>query len=222
MTMRTTRSNRAHLLGFLTMGLLLVASVATAAAQDDFEDTNAEIPGAHPAHIHVGTCAELDPNPAFPLNSVSLPVGENNEVVTNNDLQGALTNQPVETSESEAAVKFEDLLTTSYAINIHESAQNIQNYIACGDIGGFVVEGKLSMSLLPQNNSGRTGIAILEEDGDNTKVTILLGGGEMPEPATTPATDQTPAPETTEIVVTEAPQETEVTVTQTPTATPVA
>jgi len=214
------RTMRAQMLGFATMALLLVATVATAAAQDDFEDTNAEIPGAHPAHIHVGTCAELDPNPAFPLNSVSLPVGENNEVVTNNDLQGALTNQPVETSESEAAVKFEDLLTTSYAINIHESAQNIQNYIACGDIGGFVVEGKLSMSLLPQNDSGRTGIAILEEDGDNTKVTILLGGGEVE--ATTPTTDETPAPETTEIVVTEVPDETVITVTQTPTATPVA
>jgi len=26
---------------------------------------------AHPSHIHKGTCAELDPNPAYPLNDVT-------------------------------------------------------------------------------------------------------------------------------------------------------
>ena len=185
--MRLLRATHARIVGPLAMTLLLASSIATAAAQDDFEDQNADIPGSHPAHIHTGTCAELDPNPAFPLNSVSLPRGDNDEVVNAGDLRGTLSVQPVETSESQAGISLEDLLSSeSYAINVHESAENIQNYIACGDIGGFVVEGKLSISLQSQNNSGRSGIAILEEDGDNVNVTILLGGGETPGPAATP------------------------------------
>ena len=179
------RTMRARIVGPLAMTLLLASSIA-AAAQDDFEDENADIAGSHPAHIHTGSCAELDPNPAFPLNSVSLPRGDNDEVVDAGDIRGALTVQPVESSESTAEVSLDDLLSSSHAINVHESAENIQTYIACGDIGGFVVDGRLSMTLQPQNDSGRSGIAILEEDGDNVTVTLLLGGGEAPVPAATP------------------------------------
>ena len=33
-------------------------------------------------------------------------------------------------------MSLDDLLAGDYAINVHESAENIGEYIACGDIGG--------------------------------------------------------------------------------------
>jgi hypothetical protein len=68
-----------------------------------------------PAHIHQGTCDNLDPTPAFPLESVS---------------NG--------TSETDVDVSLEDLLnaTDGYAINVHKSDAEADVYVACGDIIG--------------------------------------------------------------------------------------
>jgi CHRD domain len=64
-----------------------------------------------PAHIHEGTCADLNPEPAFPLESV---------------VDGQ--------SESDVEVSPEDLALTPYAINVHKSETEADVYVACGDI----------------------------------------------------------------------------------------
>ncbi len=64
-----------------------------------------------PAHIHEGTCANLNPKPAFPLS----PVRDGKSVTTVN-------------------VKLTDLLAKPFAINVHKSAQEISVYVACGEI----------------------------------------------------------------------------------------
>jgi CHRD domain-containing protein len=66
---------------------------------------------AQPAHIHRGTCAELDPEPAFPLTNV---------------VNGS--------SETEVQVSLEDLAAESYAVNVHRSEAEAETYVACGDI----------------------------------------------------------------------------------------
>ena len=48
---------------------------------------------------------------------------------------GATTALPVETSQTLVDATLDDLLAQPYAINVHESQDNIQNYIACGDLG---------------------------------------------------------------------------------------
>lgn len=68
--------------------------------------------GGHPAHIHEGTCDDLDPNPTYPLEDV--------------DADGV--------SETDIDVTLEDLLASPYAINLHESATNLGTYVACGEI----------------------------------------------------------------------------------------
>ena len=67
--------------------------------------------GTQPTHIHKGTCAQLDPKPAFPLS-------------------------PVVNGKSETTVKasMKDLTTGGYAINGHKSAQDLKTYVFCGDI----------------------------------------------------------------------------------------
>jgi hypothetical protein len=66
---------------------------------------------AQPTHIHKGTCASLDPTPAYPLHN--LVAGKSTTVV---------------------AVPLSTLLKGKYAINVHRSATQLKTYVACGDI----------------------------------------------------------------------------------------
>lgn len=68
-------------------------------------------PGPHPAHIHEGTCADLNPAPKFPLTDV---VGGK--------------------SETTVDVSVADIQATPHAINVHESAANLEKYVACADL----------------------------------------------------------------------------------------
>lgn len=67
--------------------------------------------GVQPAHIHPGTCANLNPAPKYPLKDVVL--GDSNTIVD---------------------VPMSSLLGGKYAINVHESKQNIAKYVSCGNI----------------------------------------------------------------------------------------
>ncbi len=66
---------------------------------------------AQPAHIHPGSCEDLDPKPAHALE----------------DVAGG-------SSESMADVSLEELQNGDFAINVHKSADEIETYVACGDI----------------------------------------------------------------------------------------
>jgi plastocyanin len=172
------------MLAFALIGLILGGGFGAAAQEGTPEPDEEGGALAHPAHVHEGTCDELDPNPAFPLNDVAAP--EDGETA------GAETALLVESSVTTIDVSLDDLLADDYAINVHESADNPGNYIACGDIGGVVTEAEegggneLAVGLREQNDSGYAGIAWLQESADGgTTVTIFLSrdlteGGEEP------------------------------------------
>jgi hypothetical protein len=67
--------------------------------------------GPHPAHVHPGSCAQLDPVPKWPLNNV---VNGRSKTTIDVDL-GELTAQ-------------------EYAVNVHDSPQNADLYVACADV----------------------------------------------------------------------------------------
>jgi len=144
----------------------------------------------HPAHIHAGTCADLDPNPMAPLNNVGPQTNDDGDLPASEDVRGSLTAAAVEVSKTEdVEASFDDILDEAHAINVHESDQNPQNYIACGDIGGPVIDDTLTIGLQEQNNSGYTGIAIIEKDGDDhVKVTVYLTSAPASEEVTPEAT----------------------------------
>lgn len=153
-------------LGLVLASSLLVGGAAAAVAQDeDAPDVS------HPAHIHAGTCEDLDPNPAQPLDNIEPRLNDDDE---DNDPQGVLTAPRVLYSESDVDMKMDDILAESHSINIHESTDQIQNYIACGSIGGIKVDDEIIIGLQGVNDSGYSGVAILESDGDNTKVKVYL------------------------------------------------
>lgn len=68
--------------------------------------------GAQPAHIHEGTCAKLNPAPAYPLQSVS---------------NGTSTS-------TVKGVTIDQLLAKPYAINVHKSTSDLATYVSCGEI----------------------------------------------------------------------------------------
>jgi len=74
-------------------------------------DVDSPVSDSQPAHIHEGTCADLNPEPAFGLPNV---------------VDGR--------SESTVDVSLETLTASDYAINLHMSDDDLQTYTSCGDI----------------------------------------------------------------------------------------
>jgi Cu/Zn superoxide dismutase len=64
-----------------------------------------------PVHIHEGSCAKLNPKPAYPLTTL------------NNGKSYTLVNVPIAKLQS-----------GGYAINVHKSTTDIGTYVSCGDI----------------------------------------------------------------------------------------
>lgn len=146
--------------------LALILAAATAMSASFGAPVRAQDAGEapHPIHIHAGTCDNLG-DVVFPLTDVKLN--------TAGETFGSPA-IPVEESETDVAVTLSDLLSTPHAINIHESADAIQNYIACGNIGGRVVDGDLEVGLREINGSGHYGVAKLDGDDDMVDVEIYL------------------------------------------------
>lgn len=135
---------------------------------------------AHPAHIHAGTCAELG-DVVFPLTDVSGAMMMDGTPMAMGEMMGAADAIPVEWSATTVAAPLADIVSGGHAINIHESAENIGNYIACGNIGGTMMGASdLAIGLATLNDSGYSGVATLHDNGDGTTtVTVYLTGGGM-------------------------------------------
>jgi hypothetical protein len=148
----------------------LTLVVPAGLAQTPVADTEAE---AHPAHIHSGTCDQLG-DVVYPLADVTYPTGEQ---------MGAGGGHEVKLSEgNHIDAPLQELLDSEHAINVHESADAIDVYIACGNISGVVHDmengsgGKeLVIGLGELNDSGHVGIAWLGDDGEGgTNVSVSL------------------------------------------------
>jgi hypothetical protein len=167
----------------LAAGAMLAGTIALGGAGLSLAQETTTTIESHPSHIHAGTCAELDPNPAAPLNNI-IPIAADPEDLEGSlqdvETVGVLTASPIFYANSEDVdFSWDDMLASSHAINVHKSDQEIDQYIACGDIGGTVIDdgNKLVVALHPLNDSGYSGIAILEKDGDgNVDVEVYLSG----------------------------------------------
>jgi plastocyanin len=174
--------------------LMVVISMAASPARG--QELEADAP--HPAHIHSGTCDNLG--------DIVAPLSDVTEQTAGESF-GAATALLVKESETDVPLPLGDILSAPHVINIHESAEAIQNYIACGDIGGRVIDGDLVIGLRELNGSGHHGVAVLEGNDDGTGVTVYLSeegtGAEAEQDAATDA-----APAATDAPATAAPAET--------------
>ncbi len=174
--------NRFSLTAALAAALgLSVLGGAAGLAQDATPEMASQPTGmTHPAHLHNGTCTSLDPNPLVPLTDVGVTPSESsgNATPAASPVAGGNEAIPVEQSITEIPMPLADLLAAPHAINVHESAQNIQNYIACGTVGGTQFGDTLMFGLQELNNSGYSGVALLSDNGQGgTNVLIYLVRG---------------------------------------------
>lgn len=163
--LRATR--RLGMLGALLAVASLLAGGGRGLAQGA---DGADAIAAHPVHIHEGGCASLDPSPRFPLTDVPGDAAQNGGAGEQAAIPGAM-------SVTTLDVPLADLLAGGHAINVHESTDNIESYIACGDVGGTVGDGNLVIGLREQNGSGYAGVAHLHGAGEETRVSVFLVRG---------------------------------------------
>src|SRR5829696_5541152 len=167
MSMNVARRSFARSIRLGSVAALTALALVTPglAAQDD----EAEV---HPAHIHSGSCAELG--------DVVAPLTDITEVGGESERTGPASAIPVKSSVTVVDMPLQEIIDGGHAINVHLSADEIDTYIACGDIGGAITtdegetEPELIIGLGELNDSGHTGIAWLGADGDQTRVAVYL------------------------------------------------
>lgn len=136
----------------------LLATTASGLAQ--------EASPARPSHIHIGDCDELG-EVIQPLTSLTVPGGD---VLGNSDAvvaEAAFTSIPQTIAE---------LTAEDHALKVHLSKEQIQTYLACGDIGGALdANGALIVGMKELDESGYAGIAYLEEQPNGTtSVSVMI------------------------------------------------
>lgn len=176
--MRSARRTFVTAGGALLLGLVFSIGAIGVAAQDAATPVP-PVEGGRPAHIHVGSCPEVG-DVVAPLNNLTSPSGTTSDVGTPADMAMA-RGIPAEYSWTNVPLALEDILAGEHAINVHESNENIQTYIACGDIGGTVdADGTLVIGLAEVDGSGFSGIAVLTSNADDpatTDVSVFIAEG---------------------------------------------
>jgi hypothetical protein len=131
--------------------------------------TGAPAGASQPMHLHEGTCATLNPAPAFPLNNL-----ENG------------------TSTTEISATLEALLASPYALNGHKSAAEASVYVFCGDLVEAVAQETVTGTVAAETPT----VAATEQVTATTEATTeatTAATAEATAEATTAAAE-TPAP----------------------------
>ncbi|CAA9551900.1 MAG: hypothetical protein AVDCRST_MAG73-2948 [uncultured Thermomicrobiales bacterium] len=155
------------------LGLLLVGALALLAVGGGIGATMAHEGDAHPVHIHTGTCDELG-EVVVPLGDIGAEGLVDGTPMAADEAMGPETAVAPDSSVTTVDLPLADIIAGGHAINAHESAEEIQNYIACGDIGGRMLGNRLLITLSELDESGYAGVAELEDNGDGTTTVSLF------------------------------------------------
>ena len=164
----------------LAVALVIAGGSLVGRAQDSTPVAGDASMASHPAHIHEGNCETLNPTPLFPLANVEMRSGMAMDMASPMASPmasgtGSSSALPAAVSVTTVEASLETILSAEHAINVHESAENAGNYIACGAIGGTPdSDGNLFIGLAEQNGSGFAGVAWLQGTGEQTVVTVFL------------------------------------------------
>ncbi len=150
------------------VGALMIGSVAVLGAGS----TSAHEGVVHPAHIHAGACAAPG-DVVFPLSNVGDEFLVDDEPMAG-DVVGSAAAIAVDVSVTTVQAPLADIVAADHSIVVHESEENIGNYVLCGDIGGAMLgDSDLPIGLGELNGSGATGTALLHDNGDGTTTVSL-------------------------------------------------
>jgi hypothetical protein len=128
-------------------GTAVLTSTANGGVHVSMKLTGQELDGNHPTHIHTGTCANFDPSPIYPLETVNLS-SVNREGISESDV---------------ANTSLSDLRNGEFVILVHQSPEELTNYLVCGDIS--------AAKAMPVTGTG----TLLSTDLSGTAPLIALG-----------------------------------------------
>jgi hypothetical protein len=179
-----TAAGAAALAGMMALG-------GPAAWAQDATPEAADLLAPRPAHIHTGTCDEVG--------EVVAPLTDLGGAIGGDRVGQARRAIPAQSSFTSVPLTLDAILGADHVVNVHLSAEEIDTYIACGEIGGRLSpEGAVIIGLRELNDSGFTGIAYLAPgaDGASTDVSVFVaptqggrnrgGGAEEEEEYATP------------------------------------
>jgi hypothetical protein len=159
-----------RLITFTAICATLLVAMAGALVSTSAQNSATPAMGSagHPAHIHTGTCESIG-GVVFPLNDVMSGDSAGTPMATPS-LEMASTPAVGASLQSTTTVDvaLDDILAGEHAINVHQSAENIEVYVACGDVTGEATDGTLTVELQELNESGMSGEAMLTDNGDGT------------------------------------------------------
>ncbi|MBA3414037.1 MAG: hypothetical protein H0U10_02285 [Chloroflexia bacterium] len=108
--------------------------------------------------------------------------------VTGGELVGSAAAAPLTYSLTEISANLDDLIADPHAVVVPVDPADPTDWIACGEIGGYVDDDGLPIGLRAPNGAGLAGVAILWDDDDSIEVEIYL------EESADRAASATPAP----------------------------
>jgi plastocyanin len=147
----------------LVTGLMVGLGNSTKAQEEE---------ASHPAHIHSGTCGDGLGDVVYPLDNVG--AGTMMGTPQPESMVGASDAIHVDSSITHVDAAFSDIVGGEFAVNVHESDENITNYIACGNVGGEAYGPDLAFGLAELNDSGYSGVAWLHDNGDGTTTVAVF------------------------------------------------
>ena len=161
------------------LAILCITTVGSAASQEATADATPGGPSeGYPVSIHEGTCDNPTAEVAWEIgDAVSVGVNEDEP-----DVIGSSVTRPVAEVSKDLDFKLDSVAESDHVIAVHASRDDMGTLVACGEIAGIRVDGKLVVALAPVGDSQVSGIAILDEDtggilglgGDKTRVTAYL------------------------------------------------
>ncbi len=174
-------------------GTARAAAFQTEDDDDDDDDDTIATPGTggeaptgttSAAGIFAGSCDDLAGEPLHRLEDATFRGDDDDDDDDDGQgsgrLVGAAAVVPVTISDSEIPARLDDLLQQPHDLAVVAGSASGDAPLACGEIGGYAVdddEGDLLFALQEQDNSGVTGIAVLDDDDDDgdLDVTLYLG-----------------------------------------------
>lgn len=181
-------------MGAVIVLLLTILTTTSAVLAQGPTATPSVLQTGYPVAVHQGTCDDPTAEPAFDLNTAD-PYGAGSDDA---ETLGTSSTTPVLEANATIDAGLDDLASGGNVIAVHASAEDYATIILCGQIAGTSTGGKLVFALLPVGEITMSGIAILEDDGDQTQATVYLTtqaeGGALATPAMTPTPLVTPTP----------------------------
>lgn len=112
----------------------------------------------YPISIHQGTCESPVAHPDYTLTNATWTVDNEKakEVGVNPD-------PLVPVSESAITARLDDLTSTPYVLAVHASPDEYGTIVACGQIAGTGLDGKLVIRLTSVGDASVAGVAVIEK-----------------------------------------------------------